>query len=326
MRAYRARDRRELARLQQVREHLIGNNTFTRRRFEERCGWDRRVLVISKEEVPLTSGLVIGFLPGEELLVRDEAGKELRVRLEEVAADAGFRYESPAETVASDPEIQSSSAAPETIGTAGHQRRYWLLPARSYADGHFETPGGQDEIRRMRLGWNELSVIKVCHAYVRAQRDFALKQRGGQGAVQYAQQIRSSPGKRNGLYWKAEADEEQSLLGLSVAKAHWEGSEGKANRSDGQEGARPFHGYFFKILTQQGKYAADGRCDYLHKGRMVAGFAYLAYPAHWGYSGVMTFIVNHEDKIYEKNLGPRTGRLAPRMASYDPDDTWSPSE
>jgi hypothetical protein len=166
MRAYRARDRRELARLQQVREHLSGINTFTRRRFEERCGWDRRVLVISKEGVPLTSGLVIGFLPGEDLLVRDEAGKELRVRLEEAVADAGFRYESPAETVASDPEIQSSSAAPETIGTAGHQRRYWLLPARSYADGHFETPGGQDEIRRMRLGWNELSVIKVCHAYV----------------------------------------------------------------------------------------------------------------------------------------------------------------
>ena len=183
----------------------------------------------------------------------------------------------------------------------------------------FDTAKGKEEIVNRRIGENELSAIKVALAYVDAQREYAMKDYDGDGLLEYAQKFRSDPGQKNGLYWEAKPGEEHSPLGPLAAQAVKEGY-GQNKASDKPW---PFHGYFYRILTAQGKNASGGAYSYLVKGSMIGGFALVAYPAEYRNSGVMTFIVNHDGKVFQKDLGKNTASLAQSMKEYNPDKTWS---
>ena len=182
----------------------------------------------------------------------------------------------------------------------------------------FDAVAGRDEIMLRRIGQNELSAIQACLAYVDAQNEYAEKDRTGAGINTYAQRIISNPGKRDGLYWPAAQNEEESPLGELFAQATGQGYRVKAG-----SGRMPFHGYYFKILTKQGPAASGGEFGYIANGKMIGGFALVAYPAEYRNSGVMTFIVNHAGTVFQKDLGPDTARLAERMTSFNPDQTWT---
>jgi hypothetical protein len=187
----------------------------------------------------------------------------------------------------------------------------------------FDTRAGKEEILNRRIGGNELNAIDVCRAYVQAQRDYALKDSAGNGVMEYAQRLRSTPGSRDGLFWDSKPGEAESPFGPLVAKA---GEEGYTNTIVSASPRRhdPFRGYLFRILKKQGNSAPGGKYDYVINGHMVAGFAFLAFPAQWGNSGVMTFIVNQQGKVFQKNLGLKTAELAEAIKEYDPDQTWQP--
>ena len=186
---------------------------------------------------------------------------------------------------------------------------------------YFDTKEGKEEILCRRLGRNELNVMDVLHAYTDAQREYASRDRNNDGAKEFAQKLISSKGKKDGLYWEVKEGEEESPFGPLIAKAAKEGYAGKI-KNDKSE---PYHGYYFRILKSQGKNAEGGAFDYIVKGHMILGFGLVAYPAKYGSSGVMTFIVNQEGKIYEKDLGKNTNKAA-TITKYDPDKTWKKDE
>jgi len=199
----------------------------------------------------------------------------------------------------------------------------WPFPiplVRRDGQWSFDTKAGEEEIINRRIGMNELGAIRVCHTYVLAQREYAGEAHDGDEVLQYAQNLRSNPGKHDGLYWHAAEGEEISPFGPLIAEAH---SEGYQKTSKIMNSPRvPYHGYYFKILTRQGRHAPGGKYNYIINGRMIAGFALVAWPAEWGNSGFMTFIVNQQGKVYEKCLGSRTAAIAAAMTTYDPDPTW----
>jgi len=186
----------------------------------------------------------------------------------------------------------------------------------------FDTEAGREEILNRRIGEDELTAILVCRTYVKAQREYALKDWNGDGILAYAQKLRSDPGKKDGLFWRAAAGEELSPLGEFIAKARMEGY--KKGKSLFTEQPTPFHGYYFRILKSQGKNAPGGAYNYIINGNMVGGFALVAFPSDWGNSGIMTFIINQQGKVFQKNLGPNTIKISRRMRSYNPDKTWKP--
>jgi hypothetical protein len=190
------------------------------------------------------------------------------------------------------------------------------------ADGQwrFDTEAGRQEVLNRRVGRNELGALAVCRAYVNAQREYAAKDRDGDEVLEYAQRLRSTPGSHDGLYWPLRAGDDLSPLGPLIAAARVEGYRRQARIMTDEPS--PYHGYYFKILTKQGKHAPGGKYDYITNGHMIGGFALVAWPAEWGNSGVMTFIVNQQGKIYEKNLGPKTAALAKAMTRYEPDNSW----
>ncbi|HEY1764418.1 MAG TPA: DUF2950 domain-containing protein [Opitutaceae bacterium] len=198
----------------------------------------------------------------------------------------------------------------------------WPMPiplVRAKGSWYFDTTAGKEEVLSRRIGKDELTAIGVCRTYVVAQREYASEDRDGSGVVKYAQKLRSSTGMKDGLYWKASDDEEQSPFGPLVAEARAEGYRGKTVEG----GPQPFHGYLFKILTSQGSAAPGGAYDYIINGNMVAGFALVAYPAHWGESGIMTFIVNQSGKVYQCNFGPESADIASTITSFNPDAGWT---
>ena len=186
----------------------------------------------------------------------------------------------------------------------------------------FDTDAGIEEIINRRIGANEIDAAYICQAYAIAQFEyFNNDDWDGDQVSEYAQKISSSPGQKDGLYWtKSSDDEEDSPLGELFAYATAEGY--KAQKGT-VKSAAPFHGYNFKVLFRQGPSAPGGKFDYIINGNMIAGFALVAYPATWGNSGVMTFLINQEGRVYEKNLGPRTSTIAGAMTEYDPDGSWS---
>ncbi|HUI45912.1 MAG TPA: DUF2950 domain-containing protein [Nitrospirota bacterium] len=186
----------------------------------------------------------------------------------------------------------------------------------------FDTVAGKEEILNRRIGEDELTAILVCHTYVKAQREYALKDWNGDGILAYAQKLRSDPGKKNGLFWRHAPGEAMSPLGELVAQARMEGY--KKGKSVFKEQPIPFHGYYFKILTQQGEHAPGGKYTYIINGNMVGGFGLVAFPSEWGKSGIMTLIVNQQGKVFQKNLGPDTLKIAQEIQSFDPDETWTP--
>ncbi|PTM42844.1 DUF2950 domain-containing protein [Bosea sp. 124] len=179
----------------------------------------------------------------------------------------------------------------------------------------FDVAAGRKEIIARRIGRNELDALQASLAFFDAQQDYASKDRTGQGAGAFAQKIISGAGARDGLYWDNAAGEEQSPLGAFAAEAAADGYKADGTR-------RPFHGYYFKILKRQGPAAPGGAIDYVAGGKMIGGFAVLAYPADYGRSGVMSFMLNHAGTVYQKDLGPGTSRVASRMRSFDPDRSW----
>ena len=187
----------------------------------------------------------------------------------------------------------------------------------------FDSEAGREEILNRRIGQNELGAIGVCRAYVQAQREYASVDRTGDGVLEYAQHLRSTPGTHDGLYWSSRTGDELSPLGPLVAQAWVEGYRHKTKILTEEQS--PYHGYYFKILTRQGKHAPAGKYNYVINGHMIAGFALVAWPAEWGNTGVMTFIVNQQGKVYQKNLGPKTPSIAHAMTTYDPDNTWTPA-
>jgi hypothetical protein len=189
---------------------------------------------------------------------------------------------------------------------------------RQKAGWKFDTAAGRLEILYRRIGRNELDAIQTCLAYADAQNEYAEKDRTGAGPGVYAQRIVSSSGKKDGLYWPP-SDSEASPLGEFVARASAEGY--KAG-----EGRTPYHGYYYRILTQQGPNAPGGTLSYVVKGKMIGGYALLAYPAEYGNSGVMTFLVNHSGTVYQKDLGDYTMTLVKRMMWFDPDQTWKKAD
>ena len=180
----------------------------------------------------------------------------------------------------------------------------------------FDTKAGREEVLNRRIGRNELNAIQVCLAYVEAQQEYASTDRERDGIIQYAQKIVSDTDRRDGLYWKAAEGEIPSPLGPFTAQA---AAEGYRRASDKPA---PYHGYYYKILKGQGKSAPGGAYSYVINGHMVAGFALVAWPAEYGVSGVMTFVVNQNGTVYQKDLGPKTEEIAKAMTLYNPDRTW----
>ena len=195
----------------------------------------------------------------------------------------------------------------------------WPFPIPLVNQGgqwQFDTSAGLDEILRRRVGRNELSAIQVSLAYVEAQNEYASLDPAGLGRGVYAQRIVSRPGKKDGLYWPSAAGEEPSPLGELAAQAAAEGYKPGGTPI-------PYHGYYYRILTRQGPAASGGAYDYLAKGKMIGGFALVAYPAEYGNSGIMTFMVNQDGIVFQKDLGPRTTKLVRKINSFSPDDTWT---
>jgi len=186
----------------------------------------------------------------------------------------------------------------------------------------FDTAGGKEEILNRRIGKNELDTIQVMLAIVDAQREYAMADSDGDTFLEYARKLTSDPGQKNGLFWETVEGEEPSPLGELIANARAEGY-----MAEGSQGSpEPYHGYYYRILTAQGSNASGGAYDYIVNDKMIGGFAVVAFPAQYGNSGVMTFIVNHEGTVYEKDLGENTTELAVAMTLYDPDETWTPVE
>ena len=200
----------------------------------------------------------------------------------------------------------------------------WPFPVPIVKKGNswmFDTETGREEILNRRIGHNEILAIKACQAYVDAQHEYyGMAEPDGDQLPKYAQHMISASGRRDGLYWPTAPGAKESPLGPLVAKAKEEGYMQK--RQPGEKGPHPFHGYYFHIIKKQGANAPGGKFNYVINGNMVAGFALVAYPARWGVSGVMTFIVNQRGRVYQKNLGPKSTELARKMDSYNPDLTW----
>ena len=196
---------------------------------------------------------------------------------------------------------------------------HWAFPIPIVKKGEgwvFDTKAGREEALNRRIGRNELNTIQVCRAYVEAQREYAGTDRERDGIIQYAQKLWSDPYRRNGLYWDVAEGEIPSPMGPGVAQAAEKGS------TKGGDKRLPYHGYYYKILRGQGKSAPGGAYQYVINGHMVAGFALVAWPAEYGNSGVMTFVVNQNGMVYEKDLGPKTEAFAKAMTLYNPDRTW----
>ena len=195
----------------------------------------------------------------------------------------------------------------------------WPFPVPLVRQGekwYFDASAGKEEILARRIGRNELNVIGVMNAYVDAQHAYAAKDPDGDGVHAFAPGLKSDKGKRNGLHWPVEEGEALSPLGPLVAQAVSQG-----DKAGGRK-AVPYHGYCFKTLCGQGKHAHGGAFDYQKDGNWVLGHALLAYPANYGASGIMTFMVNQQGVIYEKDLGPDTPTLAAGITTFDPDESW----
>jgi hypothetical protein len=241
--------------------------------------------------------------PGsQELVSSGDPVEDAAIRKEYLAAyDAGHR-------------ILSEPGKPSVLVIGPDNWPFPIPMVQRDGQWIFDVPAGREEVLARRIGRNELSTIKAMLAYWDAQQEYADMNKSKSGQAVYAQRIVSSPGKKDGLYWPTSGNEKPSPLGEAVADATQRGYRPGAGE--------PYHGYRFKILLSQGPTAPGGAVDYIVKGDMIGGFAAVAYPAEYGNSGIMTFIINHEGDIYEKDLGERTARIASQMTTFNPDHTW----
>jgi hypothetical protein len=187
----------------------------------------------------------------------------------------------------------------------------------------FDTDEGMAEVITRRIGRNELTVIEICKAICDAEREYAQRNPDNDEFPQYARKFISDPGKFNGLYWPTTPDEDPSPLGAAVAGAQ---GEGYSTAPNSQNMPRPYHGYLYRILTAQGKDAPGGAMDYVINGKLIGGFAVVAWPVNYGSSGIMTFITSYNGDVYQKDLGEDTNKLPPEMKEFNPDSTWKQAE
>ncbi len=195
----------------------------------------------------------------------------------------------------------------------------WPFPIPVVKNGEswfFDVAAGKEEILNRRIGENELNVLQVMQAYVEAQLEYASKDRDGDGVLEFARQFKSDKGKRNGLYWPVEKGEELSPFGPLITEV----SDAGYDVDSGSP--QPYNGYYYKIITQQGKNAPGGAYDYVVNGNMVLGFGMIAYPAKYGASGIMTFAVNQAGVVYEVDLGEKTAEIVAKKVKYNLNETW----
>jgi len=234
---------------------------------------------------------------GQGLLTSGDAGQDQAER-REFAQLASARH-----------KIEASSLKAGTmILVVGDQE--WPFPVPLIREGQrwrFDAGMGSLEVRARRVGANELDAIEICAGYVEAQQAYAAEHRSGAATMEYARVIMSSPGQKNGLY--------PELVPQAFADAAMEAPGHKA---------KPYHGYYFRVLKEQGPNAPGGPHKYVAGKYMIGGFALVAWPAEYGVTGVHTFIVNQDDTVYEKDLGAQTATLAPALLRYDPDNSWTP--
>jgi Protein of unknown function (DUF2950) len=265
-----------------------------------------RALIAAAKPGKLDDLLAIFGTEGRELVASsDEATARQNLEIFAVAAAEGWRLVD-----------QGTNQKVLVIGNEG-----WPFPVplvKSADNWKFDTAAGKEEVLARRIGRNELAAIGTCHTYVRAQRDYAKQGHDGKPASLFAKTFTSDQGKQNGLYWQATRNEPRSPLGDLVAQASQEGRRLLTDR----DRPSPFHGYYFKILTGQGKSATGGAKSYLVKGEMSGGFALVAWPAQYDATGVMTFIVNQDGVVHEKDLGVQTEATVAAMTVYNPDASW----
>ena len=239
------------------------------------------------------------------VIASGDAVQDERTRLEFLAA-------------ASEAVATESKSANKAIVLLG--QRAWPLPFPLMRDTqgqwHFDTRAGLVEFLDRQIGANELGAMEAVRAYVDAQREYVLRDRNRNGLLEYAQSLISTEGQRDGLYWPVEPGQPPSPLGAALGVA-----EVRSLRTS-NESPQPYNGYFFRVLTAQGTAAPGGALDYRVGTRLIGGFALVAYPARWGVSGVVTFIVNHQGVVYSRNLGKDTARIASSMLRYDPGPGW----
>ena len=250
------------------------------------------------------------IIDNDEVAKQAIVGKNYRSLIPPVDAEIRYRF---LENWANSHKVEmdGENQARIAVGNSG-----WTLPLpliKTKAGWVFDLKAGKAEITIRQIGRNELAAIKVAHAFVDAQREYAEKDRNGDGVREYAQKIISSPGQKDGLYWPDEAGQEQSPLGPRLAKAAVE----RGSKHPGS-----YHGYHYRILTAQGSQAVGGTLDYIIDKHMTAGFGLIMWPAQFGETGVMTFMVNQDGKVFEKNLGPDTAEKAARIGSFNPDASW----
>ena len=200
-------------------------------------------------------------------------------------------------------------------------RDEWPMPiplVKSEKGWRFDTPHAAEQILSRHIGRNELAAIQVCLAIVDAEREYATQDADGDGVPGFASKFVSSPGKRDGLYWETREDEPLSPVGPLLAAAANEGPV----TSDSTV-LTPFHGYLYRMLTKQGKNASGGAYDYQANGKLLGGFAVIAFPARYGTSGVVSFMVNQDGAVYQKDLGQNTAALVAEMTEFDPDPSWT---
>ncbi len=210
-------------------------------------------------------------------------------------------------------------AEDKAILQIGNNNWPFPIPLIKKPDGwQFDAGQGRQEILNRRIGRNELSTVATLQGYTEAQFDYASKDRDDDGVLEYAQKLQSEPGQFDGLFWETAEGQVQSPLGPLIAEARAEGY-----KVDGKnEAPIPYHGYYYHILSRQGSDAPGGKYDYIINGNMIAGFGLLALPVQYGASGIMTFMVNHQGKIFQKDLGDKTSELAEKIKEYNPDSAW----
>jgi hypothetical protein len=218
----------------------------------------------------------------------------------------------------------SQTADGRCILETGEDRWPFPIPiVRTNGSWFFDTDAGKEELLNRRIGNNELGALRALRAGAQAQREYAAADHKGDEVLEYAQKIISTPGTKDGLYWSPDIDGEISPLGPAFANAQ---TQGYLKQSPKENAPEPFHGYYFRILTSQGKHAPAGAYNYIINGHMIGGFAFVAWPAKYGTSGIMTFIINQQGKVYEKDLGQNTAAIVAKMKDYDPDPSWALSK
>jgi hypothetical protein len=249
----------------------------------------------------------------DEDALRAVLGADFRTFIPPVGAEVRYRFLA---AWAKSHAIQPDGDAKARIAVGGDG---WTLPipiVKTAQGWRFDTRAGADEMRLRRIGRNELAVMQVMLAIYDAEKEYARLDRNRDGVLQYASKLASSPGKQDGLYWPTKAGEPQSPLGPAVAAARAAGGSSEAG----------YYGYRYKLLTGQGRNAPGGAYDYVARGRMIGGFAAVAWPVRYGDTGIMTFMVSHDGVVYEKDLGPNTAAIAAAMTRFDPDSTWQKAE